>query len=109
MAIAVSRALLKVIPLRRITRAAVAAMLILAGASLAAAIWCTGLRERGCGPRRRRSGQAGATEAGIYPACQRPQPEPDGLGDGRGRAGRRAALERVVPPSRLAFGVPLFQ
>jgi len=39
MAIAVSRALLKVIPLTRITRAAAAAMLILAGASLAAAIW----------------------------------------------------------------------
>lgn len=39
MAIAVSRGLLKVIPLTWITRAAAAAMLILAGASLAAAIW----------------------------------------------------------------------
>jgi SLT domain-containing protein len=39
MAIAVSRGLLKVIPLTWITRAAAAAMLILAGASRAAAIW----------------------------------------------------------------------
>jgi len=39
MAIAVRRGLLKAIPLTSITRAAAAAMLILAGASLAAAIW----------------------------------------------------------------------
>jgi len=39
MAIAVGRGLLKVIPLTWITRAAAAAMLILAGASRAAAIW----------------------------------------------------------------------
>jgi putative Ca2+/H+ antiporter (TMEM165/GDT1 family) len=39
LAIAAGRGLLKVIPLTWITRAAAAAMLILAGASLAAAIW----------------------------------------------------------------------
>jgi hypothetical protein len=39
MAIAVRRGLLKAIPLTSITRAAAAALLILAGASLAAAIW----------------------------------------------------------------------
>ena len=39
MAIAVSRGLLKVIPFTWITRAAAAAMLILVGASRAAAIW----------------------------------------------------------------------